>query len=366
MAETHIRPTDTNGLLNSLTPANYNFIQKPQCTGLGGGVGFLCRKTFSPSIVSSMVFRSFEIIILFLRSNNNRFVAACLYHPPGSCTTQFLEGFLALSRYLSSIGSNFIICGNINVHLDDECGDRSRFHDILQCCSLVQGVSGPTHIFSHTLDILISPCDSDFVWNVSVGDFISYHAAIRCQLDFSRPSTSINKLVSYCQYHKINIDQFRNYLNKIPFVLSPEETAVELYDQYIDGLTHVFDKHAPIISHMAKQQSEGWFSDSYRMARSLRWQVERMWRKHKTQLNRSRLHKQIAWCNQLAHKDKGSYCTSLITANSDDPKKLWQSLRKVLHRTSETILPAHRERPLIPSWALSLPLRETSLQRLTF
>ena len=67
-----------------------------------------------------------------------------------------------------------------------------------------------------------------------------------------------------------------------------------------------------------------------------------MWRKHKTQLNRSRLHKQIAWCNRLANKDKSSYYTNLITANSDGPKKLWQSLRKVLHRTSETVLPAHR------------------------
>ena len=66
-----------------------------------------------------------------------------------------------------------------------------------------------------------------------------------------------------------------------------------------------------------------------------------MWRKHKSQLNRSRLRKQIAWCNRLANKDKGSYYTNLITANSNDPKKLWQSLRKVLHRTSETVLPAH-------------------------
>ena len=67
LAETHIRPTNTDGLLNSLTPLNYNLIQKPRCTGLGGGVGFLCRKSFSPSIVSSPVFRSFEIIILSFR-----------------------------------------------------------------------------------------------------------------------------------------------------------------------------------------------------------------------------------------------------------------------------------------------------------
>ena len=274
LAETHIRPNDTDGLLSSLTLADYNFIQKPRCTGRGGGVGFLCRKTFSPSIVSSPVFRSFEIIILSFKSDYNSFVAACVYRPPGSCTTQFLEDFLALSGFLSSTGSSFIICGDINVHLDIECGDRSRFNDILQCCGLVQSVSGPTHLLGHTLDVLISPCDSDFVCNVSVGDFISDHAAIRCQLDFFHPSTSIDKWVSYRRYHRIDIDQFRNDLNNIPFVRSPEGTAAELYDQYITGVTQVLDKHAPIISRKAKQQSDEWLSDSYRMARSLRQQFE--------------------------------------------------------------------------------------------
>ena len=181
----------------------------------------------------------------------------------------------------------------------------------------------------------------EFVRNVHVGDFISDHAAIRCQLDFSHPTTCIEKIVSYRRYPRIDIDQFRNDLSNIPFVLSPGGTAPELYDQSLVGVTQVLDKHAPIISRMTKRQSDEWLSDSYRMARSLRRQFERMWRKHKTQLNRSRLCKQIAWCNLLANKDKGSYFTNLITANSDDPKKLWQSLRKVLHRTSETVLPAH-------------------------
>ena len=75
LVETHIRPTDTDGLLNSLTTLNCNLIQKPRCTGLCGGVGFLCRKSLSPSIVSSPVFSSFEIIILSFRSDYNSFVA---------------------------------------------------------------------------------------------------------------------------------------------------------------------------------------------------------------------------------------------------------------------------------------------------
>ena len=206
---------------------------------------------------------------------------------------------------------------------------------------MIQGVSGPTYILGHTLDVLISPCDSNFVCNVSVGDFISDHAAIRCQLDFSHLTTCIKNMVSYRRYHMIDIDQFRNDLSNIPFVLSPQGTAAELYDQYMVDVTQVLDKHAPVISRMSKRLSDEWLSDSYRMARSLRWQFERMWRKHKTQLNRSTFRKQIAGCNRLANKDKGSYYTNLITANSDDPKKLWQSLSKVLHHTSETVLPAH-------------------------
>ena len=158
------------------------------------------------------MFRSFEIIILSFRSEYNSFVAACVYRPPGSCTTQFLEDFLALSGFLSSIGSNFIICGDKNVHLDVECGDRTRFYDILQCCSLIQCVNSPTHILGHTLDVLISPGDSDFVRNVNVGDFISDHAAIRCQLDFSHPAICIVKMVSYRRYHRIDINHFRKAL----------------------------------------------------------------------------------------------------------------------------------------------------------
>ena len=188
---------------------------------------------------------------------------------------------VALSGFLSSIGSNFIICGNINVHLDVECGDRSRFNDNLQCCSLRQSVSGPTHILGHTLDVLISLCDSDFVHNINVGDFISDHAAIRCQLNFSHPTSCIEKMVSYCRYHRIDIDQFCNGLSNIPFVLCPGGTSAELYHQYMVGVTQVLDKHAPIILCMTKRQSDQWLSDSYHLAPSLRRQFVQMWRKHK-------------------------------------------------------------------------------------
>ena len=38
--------------------------------------------------------------------------------------------------------------------------------------------TGPTHILGHTLDVLIPPCDSDFVGDVTMDAVISDHAVI--------------------------------------------------------------------------------------------------------------------------------------------------------------------------------------------
>ena len=101
-----------------------------------------------------------------------------------------------------------------------------------------------------------------------------YHTAIRFQLDFSHPRTCIEKMVSYRRYHRIDINQFHNDLSIVPFVLSPEGTAAELYDKYMVGVTQVLYKDAPIISRMTKWQSDEWLSDSYRMACSFGQQFE--------------------------------------------------------------------------------------------
>ena len=70
----------------------------------------------------------------------------------------------------------------------------------------------------------------------------------------------------------------------------------------------------------------------------------------------------VTWCNQLAQKDY----TSLITANSDDHKKLWQSFRKVLHHTSETVLLAHSSDKCFADMFASFLLKKISKIRDTF
>ena len=135
------------------------------------------------------------------------------------------------------------------------------------------------------------------------------------------------------------MSNFRSDLKDMPFVKCPANSVSLLYDQYIHDLSHILDRHAPLVSRLKTKQHADWLSESYRLAKSLRCQFEHAWRKDKSQYNRSRLRPQIAWCNCLANKEKTVYCRKLIYANSHDSKKLWRELHKVLHRSHSTTLP---------------------------
>ena len=60
-----------------------------------------------------------------------------------------------LSDFLSLIDSNFIICGDINVHADVECCDRSILITFFNVATWLKVVTGPTHVLGHTLETLI-------------------------------------------------------------------------------------------------------------------------------------------------------------------------------------------------------------------
>ena len=120
--------------------------------------------------------------------------------------------------------------------MDTDCIDLQKFLDLLDSSSLVQSVNKPTHLHGHILDLILSPSDSNFVSNVIVGNLVSDHALVKCRLDFACPAIPKVGSISYCRYHKINMQKFCDDLANISFILSPASTAADLYDQYVHDL----------------------------------------------------------------------------------------------------------------------------------
>ena len=54
-----------------------------------------------------------------------------------------------------------------------------------------------------------------------------------------------DKVVTFCQYHKINVDRLKEDLAVSAFVAYPSDDIDPLYEQYVSSLSDLLDIHAP-------------------------------------------------------------------------------------------------------------------------
>ena len=74
-------------------------------------------------------------------------------------------------------------------------------------------------------------------------------------------------------------------------------------------------------------------------AKTLRHNLERKWRRSRTHLDRSRYKHQCRLCNRMMTKAKSKYLADVIAENSDNPRRLWNSINNILHRIPPPAMP---------------------------
>ena len=134
-------------------------------------------------------YSSFENIVISISVSGRTLLLASIYHPPGLCSSIFLDEFMSFGCFLSSVDCNNFICGDFNIHVDVPCTDSYKLESLLESCNLRQSVKNTTHLHGHILDLILSPSDQDMCVHVDVCEFISDHA-VKCAIDF--PSTVAN------------------------------------------------------------------------------------------------------------------------------------------------------------------------------
>ena len=68
------------------------------------------------------------------------------------------------------------------------------------------------------------------------------------------------------------------------------------------------------------------------IAKRCRRYLERVWRRSRSPLDRSRYTKQLHLCNRMMSKSNSDYYTSLLSNNTANPRQMWNSVNKILHR----------------------------------
>ncbi len=144
---------------------------------------------FSVTQKTGYRFNSFEILLLngTLSDMQNKSVLslalATVYRPPGPYT-DFLKEFADfLSDLLVNVDKALIV-GDFNIHVDNTNDALGLvFTDLINSFGVKQNVTGPTHRFNHTLDLIISHgTDLTDIDIIPQSDDVTDHFLVLCML----------------------------------------------------------------------------------------------------------------------------------------------------------------------------------------
>ena len=341
MTETWLSSCDTAACLADISPPGFSLFHCPRPSGRGGGVAFLVRETFKVEIIHTPKFLSFEAICILVTHSSMTANFICIYRPPG-CTTMFFDEFPNFLENTLQFQDDLYIFGDFNIHLDKSSVNTRSFLDILDTFSLHQHVTFPTHIYGHWLDLFITRSNCTNVKAVSSSDGLSDHLTVLIDLWLHIKSSPEKANIIFRPINKIDLDALHTDLSNSDLLMHPKTSLLELTDQFSKTLSQLLDKHAPKQTKMTQLRPPSpWMSLEIIIAKRRRRYLERVWRRSRSPLDRSRYTKQLHLCNRMMSKAKSDYYTSLLSNNSDNPRQMWNSVNKILHREKSKPLPDH-------------------------
>jgi len=224
---------------------------------------------------------------LFVNFGPRRVRLLVAYRPPSSSLALFSTEFESLLEVLSALPERVVIVGDFNLHVDvPNDKPAAGFISKVEAFGYSQLVSGPTHSKrkkttdrGHTLDLVLARKVDDFVYDVSVGDFVSDHRLVTCLLRARSPSWPVST-VQVRSLKSINMESFMADIQDLPLIQSPADSLEGLVQQYDHGLRSVLDKHAPLRSKtVILRPTVPWWCSEIKDAKKAVRKAERVWRK---------------------------------------------------------------------------------------
>ena len=343
ITETWLRPDD-HYEINEICPPGYNLLRADRNDRPGGGVGFLIRNNYKPKVVKTSHFSSFEHMVISVASAPDSVRFVVIYRPPSLSVATFMEEFGVLLEDIALGGSSLVLSGDFNLRWDVSNDSYvRRFKELCSTFGLIQHVNEMTHIKGHVLDLILSrEVDDLCIANVRVGDAVSDHFLVRCNLSIKRPQKT-KRTITYRNLKTLDIADFSSDVSDLPLVQNYEHMNLdELVYAYDSQLREVLDKHAPLITRTTtSQRRDPWETDEVLEALRVKRRAERRFRKAKTADNFMDFRK--AWDNftHCLDNSKTNHLCGVIEENSKDPKSLFAKMNTVMHNVSHNPLPEH-------------------------
>ena len=147
--------------------------------------------------------------------------------------TTFFDDFTDYLETVILCKEQLVIVGDFNIHVGVlSNSDSTKFRDLLESFCVQQHVVGPTHIHSHTLDLIITRQSDQIVRSTPrVYCYFSHHAPMLCRLHSIKPSFS-TKTLSFRKRKSVNVDSLNDDLAKSELCKNPPDDLEELLLSY--------------------------------------------------------------------------------------------------------------------------------------
>ena len=316
-------------------------IRKDPDKDRGGGVGILVKSTLSPTQISSKHFDSFEHVVIKLPCSNNRNIWLIsiyrLQHVPVSV---FHEEFTELLEMYTVLNDDFIIAGDINIHVETDETSSVKFHEIIDLFNLKQHVIGPTHIKGHTIDVIITKNKKSAVERVVITEYNLSHHFLIDWIYNAEVNEVITKTITYRNISKVNNDKFCEDIITEYSKTPDTKNMKEKMDNYNSAMTSVMNKHAHEKTKTIKIVPRvPWFDSEYAALRRQRRKAEKKYKKSGSQEDHCTYTNIRNQTTALAKSKKKSYVTIKL-ASDKSSKNVYTIVNNILDNNQETLLPS--------------------------
>lgn len=335
------KANDVTAMVKSAGYILLHDIRKNRIKVIGGGVGVLLKSTLKYKQVKCKTFASFEctMVNLFL-PNSMVLLLVSIYRVLFVSPITFLEEVIELFELLNSDHPKILLCGDVNLHMDEDERYSNQFKDILLTFNIQQHVNVPTHKQGHTLDIIATYDDGPTISDIQVNEYdVSHHFLVDFNVAIN-PCKIRQKIISFRDLKNIDSERMlAKITNKLQ--ISDSRSFGDNIHHYNEVLSSTLNDEAPIKSRTIKVVPNApWFDKDYANLRKERRKAEKLYRRtgllsHKTNYNN--LRKQST---QLAHQKKCQFYREKLEAGN--AKLMYSSIRQLLDRNKVTILPERK------------------------
>ncbi|XP_074651577.1 uncharacterized protein LOC141906233 [Tubulanus polymorphus] len=289
--ETWIKDNDLNSCsIENLKPEGYKFKSQPRSSGRGGGIGIL----YKPSVIVKVrkprvTVSTFQLLESEIISDKTVLsIISAVYRPPPSkknrfTVGQFLEEFEQYIATMAMLQYPIIIAGDFNLHVDGASKpDVAKFLSLLSVYGFNQRVTGSTHKYGHTLDLILSRSLDTIISSVTVEDScISDHSTILCELSIDKPKWPLVCKTSMNLRSVNSLTFSTTWASQLMHI--GHWNANHLVEQYNLTGSYILDSVAPLKKRTLKLRpgTSKWYNNDIHSARQLRRKLEHQWQRTK-------------------------------------------------------------------------------------